>query len=66
MTSVWYTYKPVASTLAGLSVRDDHRFLDLAIHLEVLTERLVRGVVGQASDEDLGEGGVLLVYALRL
>lgn len=54
------THEAVAAGLAGLAVGDDHGLLDVSKALEVLSERCVGGVVGQAAHEDLGERGVLL------
>lgn len=54
------THEAVSAGLARLAVRDDHGLLDVAEALEVLAQRRVRGVVGQAAHEDLGERGVLL------
>lgn len=54
------THEAVAAGLAGLAVGDDHGLLDVSEALEVLSERCVGGVVGQAAHEDLGERGVLL------
>ena len=62
-THTWYqnnTHESIAPGLAGLPIGDDHRLLDVSVHLEVLPEAGVRGVVGQTPHEDLSVRGVLL------
>ena len=55
------TYKAIASTLSRCAIGDDHRFVDLAVFLEKLAQRVVRCVVRQAAHKYLRECGVLLV-----
>lgn len=55
-----YTHKSISSAFAGLPVRDDDGLLDIAVHGEVFPEALVRRVVGESADEELGPCGVFL------
>lgn len=61
MSPCIYTYESIASALAGLSVRDDHRLFDISVYGEMVSQRLVCGVVRQAANEQFGPRGVLLL-----
>ena len=52
------SYESVAARFARLTVGDDDGLVDLAVDVKVIAEAGVGGVVGQAADEDLGEGRV--------
>ena len=54
------THESVSPGFAGLPVGDDHSLLDVAELVEVFSQALVGGVVGQTAHEDLGELGILL------
>lgn len=45
------THKAISSALAGLSVRDDDRLLDVSVDREVFSQALIRCMVREASDE---------------
>lgn len=60
-TLVNITYETVTPAFAGLPVRDDDRLLDVPVNVEMLPETLVGGVIGQATDEELRKGRVLLL-----
>lgn len=57
------TYKSVSSALSRLSVRNDHGLLDVPINREMVSQRLIAGVVGQASHEQFGPGRVFVLDA---
>lgn len=59
-TFIHHSDKAVSSGFARLSVRYDHRFIDVAESLEVFAERRVCRVIRQTADEDLGESRVFL------
>lgn len=55
------TYKSIATALVGLPIRNDYSLLDLTVDGKVLAQALVRGVIGQASDEQFGPRRILLL-----
>lgn len=57
------TYESVSSALSCLPVRYNHSLLDVSIDREVVPQRLIAGVVRQASHEQLGPRRVFVLDA---
>lgn len=59
------THKSISPALSCLPVCDHHRLIDVPELVEVFSQTLVGGVVGQSPHEDFGERGILLGDAQR-
>ena len=60
-----WTYKAVSAGFSRAPVCDHHRLLDVAVHLEVVSQRLVCGVVRQAPHKKFCVGRVFLLHWLK-
>lgn len=54
------SYKSVSFAFASLAISDDDRFFQITELLEILSQGLIGGVIGQTTHKDLGIGGVLV------